>query len=861
MMSKKLQRGKKRCLVWSDEQIQFRPTTAHVPRLEIGLEKSDTRVPVPQKTIRLPSQQVVKPLTHPDKVPLRAFPKKRLTYKEWLAEQKVPESPPPPPPSAGIVPPPQPSSGVLPPPPKKRLSYREWLAEQQKRGIMSNLATEKSSDEGVNTRLCKANQRKTFPAAVIAKRPPPEKEKEVGDLMFQDTGEVVDNLVDMNDMDDAEYQTAPSSPFGSGDPVFMSPPDAGEVSGNSVCEVPSNLTTFPFQLDLPSVPYREVAAVPLSPEEQSALDDYALRLRALDMPYAPANTTFTVPDGSKLVPNETPHSIPSGPVTSAFERDPEIARRLAQISALPTESDMKALADSWRLSEEQIASLPAAPTHSVFLERQMDVIQNLQARLAMLLDQGTTTTRWDNLAYEANKTMEALKAPIVEAREIVDDPEVEEEIKEQVVAEVSAPVADAVDIAEALERQIPQAGPFSFGYEDIYNSEPVVPGREEYSDYDEFPSDGEFAQPNPARGFLGDEESDDDAISDLEDEESETGSGAPLEAGSDEVSDGGTAVLSDEGTAVLSDEFGGVEDNFVNVEDEESETGYGAPLEAEEVLSDMYARNNQAFESLVGKRTLFGQQEGKQVRRRVQGDQPVPRGRRRDQARPELPTVSGKKRRDEGVVRLDPRSNRDAALRFRRREDVLAPELPTVSGKKRRDEGVVRLDPRSNRDAALRFRRREDVGPFSYQAPQPPTPSQVEELVAIARSSIGVKRRGASDVGGEAKRARTSWGDAIQNESARLRRVKKELETSREWASAKKQQMPQEAPPGSRYNLRKRGNGLPFGHNSRQLNINLIRGELAAGNTNPILKRGLKRLLSGNTPAVPTNTNMRIRYL
>jgi hypothetical protein len=57
------------------------------------------------------------------------------------------------------------------------------------------------------------------------------------------------------------------------------------------------------------------------------------------------------------------------------------------------------------------------------------------------------------------------------------------------------------------------------------------------------------------------------------------------------------------------------------------------------------------------------------------------------------------------------------------------------------------------------------------------------------------------------------------------------------------------------------GNGLPFGKNSRALNIALIRGEMAAGNTNPMLKKGLKKLLAGRGARIPSNTSQRIRFV
>ena len=59
----------------------------------------------------------------------------------------------------------------------------------------------------------------------------------------------------------------------------------------------------------------------------------------------------------------------------------------------------------------------------------------------------------------------------------------------------------------------------------------------------------------------------------------------------------------------------------------------------------------------------------------------------------------------------------------------------------------------------------------------------------------------------------------------------------------------------------KRGGRLPFGKNSRALNIALIRGEMAAGNTNPMLKKGLKKLLAGRGARIPSNTSQRIRFV
>lgn len=182
---------RKTCLQWSNG-IDLRPTEPNVLRQTFGQDRSHSRIPCPPTKPSLPSQTVFGPSSRPggrldkrltykdwmaeqggDVVVTPILPKRRLTYGEWLAEQKVPDDPPPPPPSAMIAP--QPPMAVAPP---RRISYRDWLADQQKRGIIASLHIEKTSDAVVNSRLCRANQKKSFPEAEEKEEEKEEEEKE-----------------------------------------------------------------------------------------------------------------------------------------------------------------------------------------------------------------------------------------------------------------------------------------------------------------------------------------------------------------------------------------------------------------------------------------------------------------------------------------------------------------------------------------------------------------------------------------------------------------------------------------------------------------------------------------------------------
>lgn len=67
-----------------------------------------------------------------------------------------------------VSPDPLPERVAVPPAPKpkERLTYREYLAEQTRKGLYADLRTEQTSDERVNQRLFRANQKKSFPKAV-----------------------------------------------------------------------------------------------------------------------------------------------------------------------------------------------------------------------------------------------------------------------------------------------------------------------------------------------------------------------------------------------------------------------------------------------------------------------------------------------------------------------------------------------------------------------------------------------------------------------------------------------------------------------------------------------------------------------
>lgn len=238
---------KRRCLVW--EETPLRPSNPNLPSLSIGMDKSNPRVPVIQRDQRLPSQQVAVE-ARADKTPTKAFPKKRLTYREWLAEQKVPETPLLPP----HIPPAPPSTASPPgPPPIKRMSYREWLAEQQRAGLKEDLRTEKTSDEVVNERLGRANQRKSFPAAVKAKRPA---EEDVTATEAKEA-EAAAPIKPDPDLIELDFLTPESSPRDGG--VRMAPPnDTGPFSSPPAPARPDSppWSRGPFSWHDPDNPYR-----------------------------------------------------------------------------------------------------------------------------------------------------------------------------------------------------------------------------------------------------------------------------------------------------------------------------------------------------------------------------------------------------------------------------------------------------------------------------------------------------------------------------------------------------------------------------------------------------------------------------
>jgi len=712
-------RKKRNCSTQGSSEVEALPRAAHRATLSIGVDRSSIRIPQPPCSMPCVLPNIVSPDPLPERVAVPPAPK-----------------------------------------PKGRLTYREYLAEQTRKGLYADLRTEQTSDERVNQRLFRANQKKSFPKAVDSAKEAKEEQPALEDS---------EPLPERRQLTNEESAKPALLQLENGPATEQAAPEDEEESYGEVGS-PSSFVTRPV---------------------------FHCALCCLQT-FVTSGKTPTVSTGDEeTVATAAPEDEEEASLESEepSPEDPEFAHFYDKVLEMPDLKDDLAIDDVPDDDEETRWGPPQGRTS--LLEQwgppqgRPPLLQRIQ-RQPLIRPQPDIAAIYPPMSYEQpfsfaeSKTPQEIRLvpttnsdgrskfkakpnPLLFPTRQPDEPDEDEPIptKDGSVPVTRnpmlgkraryAPPPDAPDIRKRVRAGEPLL---------LTNGEPTI----------------EEQIPPNERAMI-------ELLSEQDDSEDEDDSFEQDPVPDDSPEPSVIDLVSDSG-----------EDDFVGPQ------ALWQPAPKRPV--------NDAFEtpSMPGRKRRVGPQALWQ---------PAPKRPVNDAF--ETPSMPGRKRR----------VTQDDYQPFE--QDPVPDDSPEPS--------VIDLVSDSGED--------DFVGPQALWQPAPKR--QVYDAFETPVLPKETKRARPTNVF-----ARELVKEAVKKTA--FSRALRQLATSEGFANAPKQIMPAE---GSK-RVRKpvtRGNGLRFGQNPRALNIALIRGEIAAGNNNPLLRRGLAKLVSGRGGGERRDTRQRIRML